>query len=336
MTKHQRQVTGVAAFVLVGAIAGLGTSFLLPRTYVSAASLLIETKRGGVTDWSNEIFQHVLSSRSLRGIIEAEGLYKHELEQLPMDDVIEKMRRDLQTEWIGQVGSVREVRVSFRYEDGAAAERTTRVLLDRLISPDTAAEVSASDPSLQPLSIEMVEPPRPVQIARTGVGRIGSALRRVAFAGSHDQVTYAGVLRIRGPEPASVGAPDANQLREMVLAALKVQAYLEPGGESINARMAKLRRRVRFETGRFGDELSIFYSNTSPARAQRGLEDLVARVMEGHMDPSGPVIERLDPPSLPNSYEELTPLTMATGGAVIGLLLGLAGLRFFAESDRRG
>ena len=332
MTARQRNATGVTALVLIGAVAGLGASSILPRTYTSAARLFIEAHRGGARDWINEVTQYVLSRRSLRGIIEAEGLYKRELERLPMDDLIEKMRRDFQIEWIGQAGTVREVRVSFQHEDGAAAALTTRALTDRMISPGTAAEVLAADPSLQPLSLEVAEPPRLVQTVGTGFGRIGSALRGVALAGSHDQITYAGVLRVRGPESASVGAPNANELRDMVLDALKQQAYLEPEGESINATMAKMRRRLRFETGRFGDELNIFYSNTSPGQAQRTLQELVARVLEGHMDPNGPLIQQLDPPSLPESYEEPTPRTMSAAGAGVGLLLGLAGLRFFQNA----
>jgi hypothetical protein len=99
--------------------------------------------------------------------------------------------------------------------------------MDRMISPGTAAEVLAAEPSWQPLSLEMTRPPRPVQTAGTGIDRIGSALRRVALAGSHEQITYAGVLRVRGVKSASVGAPDASELRNMVLDALKQQAYLE-------------------------------------------------------------------------------------------------------------
>jgi hypothetical protein len=77
----------------------------------------------------------------------------------------------------------------------------------------------------------------------------------------------------------------------------KMTAYLKSEGESLSATMSKMRRRLRFETGRFGDELGIFYSNTSPAHAQRTLQELVARVLEGHSDPSGPVIEQLDQPA---------------------------------------
>jgi hypothetical protein len=141
---------------------------------------------------------------------------------------------------------------------------------------------------------------------------------------------------VRGPESASAGTPDANALRDMVLAVLKQQATLEPEGESVSATMAKMRRRLRFETGQLGDELNIFYSDASAAKAHGTLQELVARVLEGHMDPSGPVIEQGDPPSLPESYEELTPRTMASAGAGIGLWLGLAGLRFFAERHRPG
>jgi hypothetical protein len=331
MTARQRYATSITAFVLIGAIAGIGTSFLLPRTYVSTANLFIEPKRGSASDWINEALRYVFSRGSLRGIIESEGLYQRELERLPMEDLIEKMRHDIQVEKIGQVGSVQEIRVSFRHEDGAAAELTTRALMDSMISPRTAVEVLAVDPSWQPLSLEVADPPRPVQTAGRGIGRIGSALRRVAFAGIHEQITYAGVLRVRGAKSASDGAPDASELRAMVLEALKQQAYLEPEGESIDATIAKMRLRLRFETGRLGDELNIFYSDASPARAQGTLANVVARVLESHMDPSGPVVEVFGPPSRPESYEELPPYTMAAAGACVGLLLGLTGLRFFSK-----
>jgi hypothetical protein len=177
MIFRQRRLTGVAAFVLIGAIAGLATSSLLPRTYISAAQLFIEAKRGSASDWISEALQYVFSRSSLRGIIEREGLYKRELERLPMEDVIEKMRRDIQIEKIGEVGSLKEVRISFRHEDGGAAERTTRALMDSMVSPRTAAEVLAAYPSRKPLLLEVAEPPRQVQAAATGVwpNRLGIA-----------------------------------------------------------------------------------------------------------------------------------------------------------------
>jgi hypothetical protein len=337
MTARQRYVMGVTTFVFIGANAGIVISSLLPRTYISTANLFIEPKRGSATDWINEATTYVLSRSSLRGIIEAEGLYKRELERLPMEDLIEKMRRDVQIERIGQVGAVKEVRVSFRHEDGAAAELTTRALMDRMSSSRTAAEVLEADQSWQPLSLEVADPPRLVESpTTTGLDRISSVLRRVASTVSHGQITYAGVLRVREPEAASVGAPDANELRDMVLDALKQLAYLDLEGASINAVMAKMRRRFRFETGRSGDELYIFYSDVAPAKAQRTLADLVARVLEGHMNPGGPVIEVFGPPSRPESYEELTPRSMAAAGAGIGLLLGLAGLPIFFKTRSVG
>ena len=332
MTARQRYANSITACVLVGAIAGVATSFLLPRTYISAATLFIEPKRGSASDWINEALQYVLGRISLRGIVESEGLYKRELERLPMEDIIENMRRDIQIEKIGQVGTVRAIRVSFRHQDGVTAEVTTRVLMDRIISPGTTAEVLAAEPSWQPLSLEMAQAPRRVQTAPTRIGRIGSALRRVAFAGNHGPITYAGVLRVRGAKSPSVGAPDASELRNLVLDALKQKALLEPEAGSVDATMARMRRRLRLETGRLGDELNIFYSDASPAKAQSSLQDLLARVLEA--DSHGSIIEQLGPPSLPESYEELTPRTMTLAGAGIGLLLGLAVLQFFSKRDR--
>jgi hypothetical protein len=111
MTASQRHVTGITMFVLIGAIAGIVTSFLLHRTYVSTANLFIEPKRGSATDWISKATAYVLSRNSLRGIIESEGLYKRELERLPMEDLIEKMRRHIEIEKIGQVGTLKEIRV---------------------------------------------------------------------------------------------------------------------------------------------------------------------------------------------------------------------------------
>jgi hypothetical protein len=76
--------------------------------------LFIEPKRGSANDWINEALQYVFSRSSLRGIIESERPYKRELERLPVEDLIEKMRRDIEIEKIGQVGTLKEIRVSLR------------------------------------------------------------------------------------------------------------------------------------------------------------------------------------------------------------------------------
>lgn len=341
MTTRQRNLIGFTAFVLAGAIAGTWVSSLLPRPYVSKATLFIEQKCGGVIDRLSAATQILLSREFLRPLILQEGLYKRELDRLPMEDVIDKMRNNIRIGRIGPKLMVREIPVSFQYEEGAAAERTTRVLMERMISADREIDAPGQERSKQPPLLEVLQMPRPVHPG--GRGLIAPVLRLVSSAFSQSQITYQGVLRVREPESVSVGAPDANQLRKMVLDALKDQAESEhvnfqvPQSESIDTTVANLRRRLRFELDQSGDQLHIFYSDASPDQAQETLQQILGRVLEKHIrDGDGPVVEIYDRASLPESYEGWTPVTIVTVGAGLGFLIGFVCLRLLLRRDPAG
>src|SRR5437016_6460972 len=134
MSATLRSATKVAAFIILGAITGLTTSLLLPQTYVSSATLRIQSPRGDANDSILSAGAQLLTFTSLRSIIEAEGMYRRELVELPMLDVTDKMREDIHIVRVGQAGAPKEVNVSFRYTDDAAAQRTTRALMDGMIS----------------------------------------------------------------------------------------------------------------------------------------------------------------------------------------------------------
>jgi hypothetical protein len=64
----------------------------------------------------------MLSRASLSAIIERHGLYPRERATQPMEDVIEGMRRDIRIEAAPDGPDL--VRISFRYENAALAQRT--------------------------------------------------------------------------------------------------------------------------------------------------------------------------------------------------------------------
>ena len=85
----------IGAFALAGAIIAAGLSFAAPHRYVSAAVLGVSP--GFRLD---QVRQEVFSRASLKEIIQRPSLnlYRDERRREPMEDVVERMRRDLQIE----------------------------------------------------------------------------------------------------------------------------------------------------------------------------------------------------------------------------------------------
>jgi polysaccharide chain length determinant protein (PEP-CTERM system associated) len=102
-----RRKSIIISCILVGLAIGLGVYLIQPKVYMSTCLLSyqqqdinpakispeINTK---LKDVVSSLTQVILSRTSLEEIITAEGLYKKEREKLPMEDVVEKMRRNIE------------------------------------------------------------------------------------------------------------------------------------------------------------------------------------------------------------------------------------------------
>ncbi len=128
-----------AALAVAGAIAGAEVSFAVPERYESSAVLLITT-RPGARDSSDNLAQmetDILSQGSLSEIIQKPSLnlYPSERARLPMDDIVQQMRRDLQLQWLpllpGSIssGPAPAFRISFSYPDQYRAQAVVRELV---------------------------------------------------------------------------------------------------------------------------------------------------------------------------------------------------------------
>jgi hypothetical protein len=136
----------VLALVLssVGVLAGLGISYLVTPSYVSTAALRFTPVRIGpgaevhpnVHEHMQACQQEVLSRTSLSWIIQDPrlDLYKEERARIPLEDVIEEMRHDVQVLPGAAEDSSRAFllfNIRFSYRDPEKARNTVQTLLTR-------------------------------------------------------------------------------------------------------------------------------------------------------------------------------------------------------------
>ncbi len=202
---------------LLGALAAFGASYLIPKTYVSQAVVKTTPARTSsipaadvdreVTDRINEISQNVFSRTALTTIIQRFGLYQGERSRMPLEDVIELMRKNIAILPIQRmVGSppprVPAVAIQFSYQDPRVAQMVTQELVSRYIDQNMSAGAHA----FAPITLELLDPaslpfnpvsPRPLRITTMGLA-LGLTLGAiVAYVQRTPQpmLASAGILR---------------------------------------------------------------------------------------------------------------------------------------------
>jgi len=128
---------------ITGLLAGLGISFAVAPTYVSTATLtlsdsLVSSDPSGVRpnlrEYILQMEQEVLRRTSLSSIIQDPhlNLYKSERARMPLEDVIEKMRReDIQITMETPGSNYPAFRLTFAYSDPVMARDTVQALITK-------------------------------------------------------------------------------------------------------------------------------------------------------------------------------------------------------------
>lgn len=140
----RRNASWIAGPALFGLVSAVVIAYVWPDRYVSEARLralppqIPERLVAGpgampLADRVNSITQSVLSRNTLTNIVQTYDLYPALRKAVPMEDVVEQMRRDIS---IGDpsVAAARMVfSVSFGYDNRYSAQRVTRDLVTRLV-----------------------------------------------------------------------------------------------------------------------------------------------------------------------------------------------------------
>jgi uncharacterized protein involved in exopolysaccharide biosynthesis len=151
---RQRKEGGVrriAAFIAAGMVLGGAVAFLLPDEFTSTAVIrtVPAIDAGGIG--------RAFTAETLDGIIQREGLYQRDRTRKPAEDLVGRMRRNIQ---ISRVSAPSQpdagiYLVSFKNPDKESARRVTAQLVQQLITANLETARTSRVASL----MEVLDPP---------------------------------------------------------------------------------------------------------------------------------------------------------------------------------
>jgi capsular polysaccharide biosynthesis protein len=125
-----------AGFAVAGALLCGALSYLaMPDKYTSDAVLRLQTAQavipGNAERFVITLMQNTLGRSSLIDIMKKQNLYTRERTNMPLEDVVERMRHDISFE---RLGNSEAFHVRFRYGNAQQAQRSEQELIDSLIA----------------------------------------------------------------------------------------------------------------------------------------------------------------------------------------------------------
>ena len=151
----QRRMLILVPFLLLSLL-GLAAAFLLPTTYRSSATLLVESQElpqdlvgSPVTALIDQriakIRQQVLSRGDLIELIQQNNLYEDERQSEPLSEIVEQMRKDTTIEAVSadigqQSGNTNTIAfaMNFDYEDAIKAQLVMQSYVERFLEIDAS------------------------------------------------------------------------------------------------------------------------------------------------------------------------------------------------------
>ena len=146
-----------------------GVSWILPSVYRSSTLILIEQPTvpsqyvvsniatDNLQDRLQSITQQILSRTRLMSIIESQNLYARERQRLTQDEVIERMRKDIEIELVHDRDQLTAFNVYYSSRDPYVAQQVTKQLTDLFITENLEARQEQSENTTQFLESHLEE-----------------------------------------------------------------------------------------------------------------------------------------------------------------------------------
>jgi polysaccharide chain length determinant protein (PEP-CTERM system associated) len=170
LRRHKGWIFGPFLFVLVATVVGV---YLWPDSYESKAIIRITPQQipenmipsainQALSDRVSAMQQVILSRNVLTTIIKNFGLYKREQSRMPMEDVVEDMRKKIQINPVGvntSTGSktIPAFSVTYSYEDRILAQRVVQDLTTRFLDESIRNRTDATFQTAQFLQDEVTQ-----------------------------------------------------------------------------------------------------------------------------------------------------------------------------------
>lgn len=167
----RRHSSWILGPLYAGIVIASVVAFLWEDTYVSTAVVRVTPPQVPeryvqsalnqmLTDRINGIAQQVLSRSALINIIQTHDLYERDRRNLPLEDIVDKMR--LKHISIGQVATLQGQQaragafpVTFKYKDRYKAQKVAQEIVSRLISENQRAQLGATQQTSEFLAEEL-------------------------------------------------------------------------------------------------------------------------------------------------------------------------------------
>ena len=144
----RRNLGWIMGPLLLSVVVAVVTAFFWPNTYISTAAIRVVPpqvpERFVPTNVNVQMAERlgamrdtILSRNALTNIIQTHDLYRKERSRVPMEDIIEDMRKDIEITMPRAVTATARgltaFQISFRYENRYTAQKVTRDLMTRFI-----------------------------------------------------------------------------------------------------------------------------------------------------------------------------------------------------------
>lgn len=157
--RHVSWIVGPAFF---GVVVSIVVAFLLPNEYVSHATMQItpaqisdnlvqSTISTALNERIMQMQQNILSRSTLSSIINDPklGLYKDKIKTMPLEDVIDEMKRNIDIQLVTLPGALSKrasaFNISFTYSDRVRAQQTVLFLMNKFDEENQATQKTQQD-----------------------------------------------------------------------------------------------------------------------------------------------------------------------------------------------
>jgi hypothetical protein len=136
----------VLALTLVGAVVGGIVAKTINAQYISAAVIFMDTEQQIAGKQFHDVFLRAITRRTIAEVIEQQNLYPDVRKRVPLEDVVERFKRNLRVS-IARTspksgGSA--VEIAFVHEDGRTAQRVTMSIIERLVATNASLAATGS------------------------------------------------------------------------------------------------------------------------------------------------------------------------------------------------
>lgn len=305
----RRNVSWLLGPTLAALTLAVVVAFFWPNTYVSAASIrvvppavpekLVPTNVSvQMAERVAAMQQTILSRNTLTNIIQTYDLYRRERSRLPMEDIIEKMQRNISVTGLttlgsgGSAGSARAAafKIGFAYDNRYIAQKVTRDLMTRFIDENIRERFSQSQQTTQflrdqydqkKLELDAIEQ-KLTTFRQANIGRLpdsmGSNIQQIGVLESRTSTLNTNISRAR--QEQMMLETELRATREKLNAVNRIRDVVQlPGGGVATSSGAAGPSDADLELGRVERELQ---------QLERGLE----RMLEQYK-PTYPDVQRL-------------------------------------------